>query len=190
MRVWREQRRPITESQRYQIGRMMDYSDNAATDSLLAQVGLANVQRVARLMGLTATTVRGGGAAGTATWWGYSTTTAWDWLKLETYLVNGTPVLTPAERTFVRSWMSHVTQSQIWGVVLPGYKGFVNLELKNGWGPRTGGYRLNSIGHVKGFGRDYQMAMLSRAPGGFYYGRDTLNGASGIIYRELATPLA
>ena len=104
-------------------------------------------------------------------------------------LVNGTPVLTPAERTYVRSWMSNVTSSQIWGVVNPSFASMVNAEVKNGWGPRTGGYRLNSVGRIKGYGRDYQMAMLSRSPNGFYYGRDTLNGVSSIVFRELATPL-
>lgn len=191
LRVNREQNRPLTSNQRYLIGRMMDYSDNAATDSLFAQVGLANVQRMARLFGLTYTVIRGGGAAGTTNWWGYSTTIPWDWMKLATYLVNGHPAITSAERTYVRSWMSHVTPDQVWGVVSPGFSAGVNAEVKNGWGPRpTGGYRLNSIGHIKGGGRDYQMAMLSRAPAGFYWGRDTLNGVSSIIYRELATPIA
>ena len=190
LRVSREQNRPLTANQRYLIGRMMDFSDNAATDTLFAQVGLANVQRVARLFGLTYTVVRGGGAAGTANWWGYSTTIPWDWLKLATFLVNGHPAITSAERTYVRSWMSHVTASQVWGVVTPSFAPMVNAEVKNGWGPRTGGYRLNSIGHIKGYGRDYQAVMLSRSPNGFTYGRDTLNGLSSIIFRELATPLA
>ena len=189
LRVSREQGRPLTSYQRTLIGRMMGSSDNAATDTLLAQVGVSNVQRVTRLLGLTYTTIRGGGAAGSSTWWGYSTTVPWDFLKLETYLVNGTPVLTPAERTYVRSWMSNVPSSQIWGVVNPSFASMVNAEVKNGWGPRTGGYRLNSVGRIKGYGRDYQMAMLSRSPNGFYYGRDTLNGVSSIVFRELATPL-
>lgn len=189
LRVSREQNKPLTAGRRSQIGLMMDFSDNAATDALLAWVGLSNVQRMARLFGLGYTTVRGGGAAGTANWWGYSTTVPWDWMKLATYLVNGHPALTAAERTYVRSWMSHVTASQRWGVVTPAFATIVNAEVKNGWGPLSGGYRLNSIGHIKGYGRDYQMAMLSRSPNGFSDGQATLNGVSAVIFRELATPL-
>ena len=42
----------------------------------------------------------------------------------------------------------------------------VHVEQKNGWGPLTGGYRLNSIGRVTGDGRSYTMAILTRSPQG------------------------
>ena len=50
---------------------MIRYSDNAATDTLLAQVGVSTCQRVADQLGMTRTVVRGGSTG----WWGHSTTT-------------------------------------------------------------------------------------------------------------------
>ena len=58
--------------------------------------------------------------------------------------------------------MSTVTSTQTWGLG-DGLPADVHVELKNGWGPRSDGYRLNGIGHVSGRGRSYQMAFLSRS---------------------------
>jgi len=61
--------------------------------------------------------------------------------------------------------------------------------MKNGWGPRADGYRLNGLGHVSGRGRSYQMAFLSRTPHGYSYGRGTVNRLSRIVFDALDVPL-
>lgn len=185
LRRSQETGRALTSSQRYLMARMIEYSDNSATDSLLAQVGVANVQRVARMYGMTATRVQGMSSG----WWGYSTSTPLDMVKLENSVMWGSTVLTRANANYLRSLMRSVTPSQRWGVVgsLPS---LADWGIKNGWGPMAGGYRLNSVGHVYGYGRDYNLAIYTRSPNGFYYGRDTINRIGRIVYDKMSTPLA
>ena len=45
--------------------------------------------------------------------------------------------------------MATVTASQRWGLGDP-LPARVHVEQKNGWGPMSTGYRLNSFGHVSG----------------------------------------
>ena len=51
------------------------------------------------------------------------------------------------------------------------------------------GYRLNSFGLVSGYGRSYQIAILSKSPDGFTYGKETINRVSRIVYDALDKPL-
>jgi len=61
----------LTSTQRSLASRMIRYSDNAATDTLLARIGVSTCQRVAEELGMGSTQVQGGSSG----WWGYSTTT-------------------------------------------------------------------------------------------------------------------
>jgi beta-lactamase class A len=173
----------LTSNQKALASRMIRSSDNAATDTLLAQVGVATCQRVADQLGMTRTVVRGGSSG----WWGHSTTTTRDLVRLMNSLVVGTH-LSPGRRAYVRGLMSTVTPSQRWGLddALPGA---VHVEQKNGWGPMSSGYRLNVVGHVSGYGRSYQVAILSTSPNGFTYGKATVNRVSRIVYDALDKPL-
>ncbi len=65
----------------------------------------------------------------------------------------------------------------------------MHVEQKNGWGPMSTGYRLNSFGHVSGNGRSYQLAILSKSPNGFSYGKTTINKVSRIVFDALDLPL-
>lgn len=197
LRKLEQTRATFTDAQHNQARRMIQRSDNESTDALLAWVETAQVQEAARLLGLANTTIRGGGAAGTENWWGYSTTQPAD---LVTVLGAITPLPTaPAapeqplihggHRAYVRSLMAGVISDQRWGVADPPLPGSVYTETKNGWGPKAGGYRLNSIGRVVGNGRDYQLAILTQSPNGFRYGLETINGLSEIVYKALAKQL-
>ena len=84
--------------------------------------------------------------------------------------------------------MGTVTASQRWGLGDPLPAG-VHVEQKNGWGPMSTGYRLNSFGHVSGNGRSYQLAILSRSPNGFTYGKTTVNRVWRIVFDALDVPL-
>ncbi|HYN65375.1 MAG TPA: serine hydrolase [Ornithinibacter sp.] len=178
-----DRREGLTSTQKSLASRMIRSSDNAATDALLAQVGVSACQRVAGQLGMTRTVVRGGSSG----WWGHSTTTTRDLLRLMNALVLGT-YLSPGRRAYVRGLMATVTSSQRWGLDDP-LPDAVHVEQKNGWGPMSSGYRLNTVGHVSGYGRSYQVAILSTSPNGFTYGKTTINRVSRIVYDALDKPL-
>jgi beta-lactamase class A len=178
-----DRRLSLTSTQKSLASRMIRNSDNAATDTLLAQIGVSTCQRVADQLGLSSTVVRGGSTG----WWGYSTTTTRDLVQLMNQLVLGT-YLSPGRRDYVRNLMATVTSSQQWGLGDP-LPDAVHVEQKNGWGPMSTGYRLNSFGFVSGYGRNYQLAILSKSPNGFSYGRTTINRVSRIVYDALDKPL-
>ena len=173
----------LTSTQKSLASRMIRYSDNVATDTLLAQIGVSTCQRVAGQLGMTRTVVRGGSSG----WWGHSTTTTRDLLRLMNSLVVGT-YLSPGRRDYVQNLMAAVTSSQQWGLGDP-LPDAVHVEQKNGWGPMSTGYRLNCVGHVSGYGRSYQLAILSTSPNGFSYGKTTINRVSRIVYDALDVPL-
>jgi beta-lactamase class A len=173
----------LTTTQRSLASRMIRYSDNAATDTLLAAVGVSTCQRVAGQLGMSHTVVRGGATG----WWGHSTTTTGDLVLLMNSLVLGT-YLTSGRRAYVRNLMATVTSTQRWGLGDP-LPAAVHVEQKNGWGPMSTGYRLNSFGFVSGYGRSYQVGILSRSPNGFTYGKQTINRVSRIVYDALDKPL-
>lgn len=181
---------PFTDERHSRARRMIQSSDNAATDALLEWVTTAKVQEAADLLGLRSTTVRGGGPAGSETWWGYSTTTPGDLVSVVDAVVTGTPVIHSGHRAYIRHLMAGVVPAQRWGVADPPLPGSAYTETKNGWGPLPDGYRLNSIGRVLGNGRSHTMAILTRSPQGFRHGRETVNGLSRIVYDALAQPLA
>lgn len=176
----------FTDTQHTQARRMIQSSNNAATDALLAWVGTPNVQRAATLLAMKDTVVRGGSAGG---WWGYSTTTPADLVLVLDALATGTTVINDAHRAYIRHLMAGVVSAQRWGVSDPPLPGSVDTETKNGWGPMAGGYRLNSIGRVTGAGRNYTMAILTRSPQGFRYGKTTISGLATIVHESLALSL-
>ena len=177
----------LTSGQRTLASNMIRYSDNAATDSLIAQIGRTSIVRVARDVGMSSTVVQTG-SYGTS-WWGYSTTIPGDLVRVLRTIVLPTGYLTNANRTYARDLMATVTTSQRWGVCDPPLPSSVFTAVKNGWGPRTGGYRVNSVGYVHGNNRWYSLAILSRSPNGFTYGRATVNAVSTLVYSALDVPL-
>lgn len=149
----REQGRGLSTSQKRLAERMIRYSDNDATSALFRQAGgRSAVQQMADDLGMTRTTVRGA--------WGTTTTSAADQRLLMDKLVDGTPHLSKGDRAYILDLMGRVTPEQRWGVgsVPTGTK----VAVKNGWLPLSPhGWRINSIGSVRGSGRDYTLAILS-----------------------------
>jgi beta-lactamase class A len=178
----------LTTTQRTLASRMIRYSDNAATDSLIAQIGRTTILRVARDVGMSSTVVQTGSYG--SYWWGYSTTIPGDLVRVLRAVVVPTGYLTTTNRTYARDLMAGITATQRWGVCDPPLPTSVFTATKNGWGPRTGGYRVNSVGYVNGNGRWYSLAILSRSPNGFTYGRQTVDVVSVLVYRALDVPLA
>jgi hypothetical protein len=175
-----------TSSQKSLASKMIIYSDNAATDSLISQIGTATLQRVGRDVQMFTSTIQGG-SYGT-NWWGYSMSTPLELLRMVNVALRGT-YLTTANRQYMQYLMTRVTSSQRWGVCDPPLPTELYTVTKNGWGPRTGGYRVNSVGYVSGNGRMHSMAILSRSPNGFTYGKETVNAVSKLVYNALDKPL-
>ena len=177
----------LSASQQSLASRMIRFSDNDATDALITAVGVRRCRAVADQLGMSSTIVLGGTVFRSSTWWGHSTSTTRDLVQLMNQLVLGT-YLTAGRRAYARSLMGAVTSTQDWGL-RDGLPADVHVELKNGWGPRSDGYRLNGIGHVSGRGRSYQMSFLSRSFNGYAYGQSTVNRLSRIVFDALDVPL-
>lgn len=179
----------LTPQQVGQASAMITRSDNDAADALLTWVGVAEVREIAKRYGLASTVIQAGTEDGEDDWWGYSTTTALDQLRLLTGLLGGSSVLSTANRNYLTGLMGSVTPPQRWGICTPPLPTNVRWTTKNGWGGREDGYRANSIGHISGNGRDYEAVVLSRTPRDRAYARDTVSGISQILYDAMASPL-
>lgn len=177
--------RPLTDNEKSLADNMIRYSDNASATTLWNEVGAdQGVAAVDSQLGLTAT------VPGTGGYWGLTQTTATDQVKLMNDLAYGTPVLTDASRSYELGLMRTVDPSEKWGVSA-GTGSTDTVELKNGWLQRStdGLWRVHSIGHVSGSGRDYTIAVLTTAGTSESYGIDTISGVSKIVYSTLANPL-
>lgn len=179
VRERREDGKSLSSSQKRLAERMIRFSDNDATSALFAQAGgRSAAQKMADDLGMTRTTVRGA--------WGTTTTSAADQRLLMDTLVDGTPHLTKADRAYILGLMGRVTPEQRWGVgSVP--KGS-SVAVKNGWLPlEPHGWRINSIGSVKGSGRDYTLAILSWDNGSMDSGVARARKVSGYVWKTLGS---
>ena len=172
----------LSTRQRRLAERMITRSDNAATESLLAEVGRDEVRRVADLVGMTHTTMDDG-------WWGLWRTTPGDLNTMVGAVLSSDAVLDGSRRAVARFLMADVVGEQRWGVFAP-ESSRVHVAAKNGWGPLPDGYRLNSAGWVSADDREYQLAILSNSPAGFRYGRRTISEVADICHRAMGRGLA
>ena len=168
--------------QRRLAERMITRSDNAATESLLAEVGRDEVRRVGDLLGMEHTHMNKG-------WWGLWRTTPGDLNLMVAAVLSSDAVLDGARRATARFLMADVVPEQRWGVFAP-ESSRVHVAAKNGWGPLPDGYRLNSAGWVSADDSEYQIAILSNSPNGFRYGRRTISEVADICHRAMARGLA
>jgi hypothetical protein len=66
----------------------------------------------------------------------------------------------------------------------------VTVQLKNGWLPRAiHQWRVHSIGHVAGQGRDYVIAVLTQDESSEGAGISTIQGIPALVWKTLAQPL-
>ena len=172
----------LSRTERRLVQRMITRSDNAAADTLLAQVGLGEVVRVAGLVGMERTQIDSG-------WWGLWRTVPGDLNLMVDAVLSSERVLDGARRTVARFLLAEVVPAQRWGVFATESRR-VHVAGKNGWGPLPDGYRANSTGWVSGDGRDYVLSILSRSPDGVAEARATVGGVSRLVHRALGQPLA
>jgi Beta-lactamase enzyme family len=177
-----EDDKQLSSRQRSLAQRMITRSDNAATETLLAEVGRDEVRRVADVIGMDHTHMDDG-------WWGFWRTTPGDLNTMVGAVLSSDAVLDGSRRAVARFLMADVIGEQRWGVFAPESER-VHVAAKNGWGPLPDGYRLNSAGWVSAPDREYQLAILSNSPDGFGYGRRTISEVSRICHAAVGKGLA
>jgi hypothetical protein len=97
---------------------------------------------------------------GTSGYWGLTTTTAADQIRLLRQVFTSSSVLSPASRDYIQSLMSQVESDQQWGVPAAADAG-TRFMVKNGWLPNPDLWEINSIGEVTHDGQRMLVAVLS-----------------------------
>ncbi len=179
--LWQSQNtgHPLTATDKALMTTMIEDSDNASATSLWYAAGAApGIASFLRAAGLSHTIP---GANG---YWGLTETTVLDQVRLVKLLSYPNSLLTPASQAYADYLMEHIVSWEDWGVST-GPLGRATVMLKNGWLPISGGWEINSIGHVSGDGRNYVIALLSRNNPTEAYGIQTLDTVSALIWKAL-----
>jgi len=173
--------RPLDADDRALAKGMIEASNNDDATDLWNEVGGAPaIARFDRLAGLTGTTPNAAG------YWGETTTTALDQIRLLERLVLPNTLLDGASRAYELGLMENVIPYDRWGVCAGPPPG-VTVALKDGWVPIVAGdWQINSIGYVAGQGRAYLVAVLTNANPTEGYGVTTVEGISRVIWTRLA----
>lgn len=158
LRQVRAARRSLTATQRYWAKAAITRSDNAGASNLYALIGgHAGVATLARDLGMSATA-----QAPPAGHWGATATTSLDLVTMMRRLTDGSPVTHSDDDAYLLGLMSQIVLNQRWGVGTV-RSATVATRHKNGWmaveAPR---WVINSVGDVRGNGRDYVLAVLMR----------------------------
>jgi hypothetical protein len=183
---------PTSPGEQGLLSSMIEDSDNDSATALWDQVGGADaISAFNQQAGMTSTTPSSCVTCANFPWpgWGLTTTTASDQVKLLQQLVLPNSRLTAAQRTYGLDLMENIAPSEYWGVS-DGIPSGVTVALKNGWLPLTGetDWQVNSIGWIKGAGRNYIVAVLTSGNPTEEYGIDTINDVSSMLWGELGSP--
>jgi hypothetical protein len=179
LRRAQDENRGLTSYESSNMTPMIEVSDNNAATNLWNSVGGApGVESFDRFAGLTETT--------TSYAWGLTSTTAWDNVRLVRDFAFPSDVLDAHWRAYGLYLMEHVTSWQRWGISAGPTAG-TTVAIKNGWLPLSDSavWRVNSIGWVKGHGRNYVIAVLTDHNSSMSYGIDTIQGVSRMVWQML-----
>jgi hypothetical protein len=180
---------PLTAAQRNLAEQMIEASDNDAATSLWYAVGGgAGIKAFDAAIGLIDTTPSPCVVCAGFAWpgWGLTTTTPLDQLKLLRTVFLGSAHLNGADRSYELQLMESVIPSERWGVS-GGVPSTATVALKNGWLPLNNAetdWQINSVGWVRGDGRDYLIALFSTGNPNEAYGIETLNAVSAIVWNH------
>jgi Beta-lactamase enzyme family len=155
---------------------MIENSDNDSASDLYYDVGGAEaIDDANRVCGLSETT------AGSDGYWGLTTTTVNDQIRLLRVVFTSPSPLSAASQGYVQSLMSQVEAGQQWGVTAAADP-WTRFMVKNGWLPNPDLWEINSIGEVTHDGQRMLIAVLSD---------DNASEASGIsLVEEVARTAA
>jgi beta-lactamase class A len=182
LRQAQDENRSLTSTDRSLANRMIKQSDNAATDVLWRKAGRGPaIRRYIEKVGMSSTIMDSDG------YWGLTSTTAPDQVRLVRTVAYPSQVLTEESSEYQESLMREVTPSQKWGVS-GGVPATATVALKNGWLPRTKGWVINSVGHIRGGTHDYVISVLTSDNPSMSYGVSTIEHVSGLVW--LAAPVA
>ncbi len=138
---------------------MIIQSDNDAATTLWRLIGgTAGLARANRAFGLRQT------SPGEADYWGLTTTTAVDQVRLLRTLSSSASPLQGSDRGYLFSLMSKVSDSQDWGITDASSAHASAEYVKNGWlatGPVDRAWTINSIGRLVEPGHDWLIAVMS-----------------------------
>jgi beta-lactamase class A len=139
---------------------MMEYSDNYAANAVWdLEGGLAGLQAANKTLGLRQTRL---GAAG---YWGLTSTTVRDQLRLLADLTGSHSPLHAAARRYALGLMSAAISGQRWGAcaILPKAASHgTGCAIRDGWVPDPVRWVINSIGVVRLHGQELLIAVLSK----------------------------
>ncbi|GAA2398561.1 hypothetical protein GCM10010404_65400 [Nonomuraea africana] len=149
-------RHRLSEAENDLATRMIRESDNRAADALWWRVGGgAGMSRLYHRLGLRETT------PGAGKYWGGTSTSPADRVKLMDLLVRGGAGLRDDDRARVLALMERVQPDQRWGISAAARPGD-RVALKNGWTPRPfvrNTWAVTSYGRIHGPGRDLLLAV-------------------------------
>ena len=162
---------------------MIEASDNDDATALWDQIGgSTGITAYNVLAGLTQTTPN------TQGFWGETTTSAADQIKILEQLSGPSRLLTKADQAYQLSLMTDIDPGEGWGVSGGVPKG-VTVALKNGWVPLTSNsdWEVNSIGWIHGDDHDYLLAVLTAHDPSEGYGINTIRRIAASVYRTFGT---
>ena len=166
-------------------------SNNDAATALWQYAGYGGYTELAKALDMTHTHLDDG----KPDQWSWTWTTPADQVKLVKALQErASDALTFAEAKFVYDQMGDVIADQTWGVGQPKFDSEdanlkVEVHLKNGWvqfKSTDNLWAVNSMGSVKGRGRDYRMCVMTRLPD-FPTGRDTVSEVGKWVFSILGS---
>jgi Beta-lactamase enzyme family len=143
---------------------MIENSDNDSASDLYDDAGGASaIDAANKAFGLTDTTV------GTGGYWGLTTTTVEDQIRLLRQVFTSSFVLSSASRDYIQGLMSQVEDDQQWGVPAAADSGTAFM-VKNGWLPNPDLWEINSIGEITHDGQRMLVTVLSEDNSSEYSG--------------------
>lgn len=122
--------------------------------------------------------------------WSWTNTTPDDQRKLADLLVNGSPAVDVEDRLYLLDVMSKTNPGHTWGIGHDRGRE-VHVSMKNGWVQFKSIddlWGVNSMGHVRGKGRDYVAAIMTRRPT-FDEGRALVDAIGADLFRILEAEL-
>lgn len=168
------------------ISRAIIDSENDPADQLWEWVGgRDSYTALAAELGLTST--RGNPDS---EFWSWTTTTPDDQRKLADILVHGSPAIHVEDQMYLLDLMSKTNPAHTWGVGHDRSRQ-VHVSMKNGWvqfKSIDNLWGVNSMGHVKGKGRDYVAAIMTRMPT-FDEGRNLVDAIGADLFAVLERDL-
>jgi len=183
---------PLTAQEQNLAQGMIEESDNNSATSLwMIAGGGAGIGTFDRRIGLTATTPSPCVVCQGFAWpgWGLTTTTPLDELKLLRIVFLDSAYLNSQSHAYELQLMESVVPSERWGVS-SGVASSATVALKNGWLPlnaTNSDWQINSVGWIRGDGRNYLIAIFSTGNPSEDYGIQTLNSVSALIWDHLAS---